>query len=116
MTEYLLKEDKLIGHSLIVQRNGLFRKKLSLRGVYYNNLIKGIISKFDEVSQELLYSNIHYSINQKISMNSINTIGFRNGGTIIGKCNLEKRINFLQFQFKDSYLRKALKILKEQEN
>jgi hypothetical protein len=114
--KYLLEEDKLIGHDLIVQRNGLFRKKLSLRGVYYNNLIKGIISKFDEVSPELLYTSIHYSINLKISRNNMDTICFRNGGTIIGKCNLEKRINFLQFQFKDSYLKRALEILEEQEN
>jgi hypothetical protein len=111
--KYLLEEDKLIGHDLIVQRNGLFRKKLSLKEIYYNDLINGIISKFDEVSPESLYTSIHYSIKLKMSRNNIDAICLRNGGTIIGKSKLEKRINFLQYKFKDSYLKRALEIFEE---
>jgi hypothetical protein len=113
---YLLEKNKLIGHDLIVQRNGLFRKKLFLRGIYYNNLINGIMSKFDEVSQEYLYKEIHYSLKLKMSRNKLDSIFFENNGEIFGKSKLEKRINYLQFRFKNSYLKKALEILEEQEN
>jgi hypothetical protein len=113
--EYL-EEDKLIGHKLIVQRKGLLGKKLSLKNIYYNDLITGITCKFDEVSPDSLYKDIHYSIKVRISKNNIDYIYLRNGGNIIGKSKLEKRINHLQFEFTDLYLKKALKILEEQEN
>ena len=116
MGNYLLKEDKLIGHKLIVQRKGLLRKKLSLKDIYYNDLITGITCRFDEVSPDSLYKDIHYSIKVRMSKNNLDTIYSRNGGMFVRKSKLEKKIIDLKFQFTDLYLRRALKILEEQEN
>lgn len=49
----------------------------------------------------------------EIEKNFIEHIPFRNGGEGIGSSETEKRINFLQFNFTNAYLRKALEYFYE---
>jgi len=114
MSNCFLEKDELIGHKVIEKRKGLFGKEVSLRGVYYNNLVKEIEScELDEISSDFLYSDIKYSLINRVQENVIKNLTLRNGGEIIGKTRLEKRINHLKFEFTNLYLNRALKILEE---
>ena len=112
MTEYLLKKDRLIGHEL-VEKTFLFRKRLSLKGVYYNEFMKDLASLADGLSSDLSYKLLELSIKADQEKNMAHHFSFRDGGNGAGKTDLEKRINLLQYRFADSYLKKALKILEE---
>jgi len=112
MAEYLLKEDRLIGHEL-VEKTFLFRKKLYLKGVYYNELLEDMAFIVDGLSSDLSYGILELSIKADQEKNVIHHLSYKNAGNGAGKTDLEKRINVLRYRFTDSYLKKALKILEE---
>jgi hypothetical protein len=111
MGNYFLKQDKIIGHELIVDKE-LFRKKFSLETVYYNDLISEIIDKIDEVLPEHLYHDIHFLLREKIWENRRDLSPLENKKRL----SLKKRIDSLQFKFRNFCLEKALKILEENKN
>ena len=112
MVYYLLEEDKLIGHK-IIEDIFLFRKKLSLKGVYYNEFMKDIVSYLEGFPSNFIYDTLSGFIRTEKTKNVIHYLSFRDGGNGIGKTDLEKRINLLQYKFTDSYLKKALKVIEE---
>ena len=115
MADYLLEEDRLIGHEL-VEKTFLFRKKLFLRGVYYNKLMEDMVSVVEGLSPDLFYGILELSVKANQEKNVAQHFSLINGGNWAGKTDLERRINVLQYKFADSYLKKALKILEEIKN
>jgi len=113
MSEYLLEPDNLIGHKLIVKRKGMFKLKLVLKNISYNQVINSILCNMEEVSPENLYEDIRFCLNQRKGDNVITHLYSKDPLNKIGNSSLEKRINDLQFLFIDSFLNKALKILEE---
>ncbi len=105
MPKYTLEEDKLIGHELVIRRKGLFGRELFLRDVYYNDLIRTL-----DVDKN---KTVIWEIEWKKELNFVNNYTLRNGGGVIGKSRLEKRIRNLQVRFTDLYLTRAKEILEK---
>ncbi len=110
MYQYLLKKDRLIGHELIVQRESLFRRQLSLKDIYYNDLIKFLEESSAFVSRDT-YDNIQTALEWKSNENIITHFSLKNGGRVLGATKLERRINSLQSDFISQYIKRAKNIL-----
>ena len=101
--------DTSVGHKLIVERKGLGRK-LHLQKVTYNGLLWEIMTEINEIDTETIYEDIESELEKEIRKNYLEKLDFTNGGIGKGRTKTERRINFLQFKFKDSYLKKTLEI------
>jgi hypothetical protein len=114
MADYLLQEDRLIGHKIVIQKKGLFKRKLFLKGVYYNDLINSMIEAgdLDDLSLEYGYRLLSDSIQSETTKNFWDNI-YQKKKCDIKKSCLEKKVDALQYRFTDSYLKKALEILEE---
>ena len=118
-----MEEDKLIGHELVIRRTGLFRKELSLKDIYYNDLIQEFNvddneHSYDNISlglriRQIIYDNISLGLRIRQMENMISHYSFRYGGDVIGKSHLEKRIKSLQARFVDLYITRAQEILEQ---
>ena len=109
MAEYFTDNETVVGHKLIFEQKGL-RKKLHLQDVTYGGLMWDILLELNEIDTETIYEDIRFALKTKIEENTIRNISFRSGGEGIGNSETEKRINALQFQFADAYLKKELKL------
>jgi hypothetical protein len=107
--DYLLKKDRLIGHKLVVQRKGLIRLELSLKDVYYNQLIGDLEKQFDLLIPHS--SDPHWYLSECIDWTRMNAAYFLSGGRTIFETRLERRVYDLELNFVNQYLRRAKKIL-----
>jgi len=114
MSKYLLNEDKLIGHELVINKISLYRKKLFLKDVYYNDLIT-YLEKVNGIKSEDSCTNLLYTLDFLVNKILINNFSLRNGGGIIGREFFEKRIKTLQTNFVLQYTKKTKEILEKKE-
>lgn len=106
-----LTKDELIGHKLNYNYKCLFGKKLSLKDVYYNQLIVEIFTEFYKIDPTNTSEKIEYRLQERIRKNILEHLSFKEIGQGKGKSKLERKINLLKFNFASSYLEEALRIL-----
>jgi hypothetical protein len=114
MIDYLLKEDRPIGHEVVVYRKFPFGKQLELKTIYYNDLVRNCLS--ESASDNENYSEMRFHLDLLASVNATNKYSLRRGGYFIGKDEVERRVNALNFFFTKAYIENAEKIIDEKRN
>lgn len=113
MIDKICDDETVVGHELISEKNGLFRKKLSLKPVTYGYVIREALCGIYKIDTETIYEDMEIELKKEINRNFLESFSLRNGGEILGRMKTEKRMNYLKFKFKDSYLKKSLELFSE---
>ncbi len=115
LKKYLLEEDKLIGHELIIQKKRFIQKSLELKDIYYNDLIKEIDStKNSHLDNPFIFSDILTELDLIKGRAFEDTFSLGNERYVIGFFRTSRRIRELKYRLTDNYINMAKRILENQ--
>lgn len=102
---YLVRGNELIGHELFDKKKGLFKHKLSLKDVYYNDLV--IDHVYSVPFTEDPYKKIMFELRVEGEKNLVDNVMISGSGRL----STQRRIDQLKFFYKNAYLERAKEIV-----